>query len=138
MAEDMLKKHAFQANLFLKDFEDEEFVQTTPGNVNGRSQPGLIDVSSIESVEGWDGVSDSEWKRKIGGKTCMPGKVKTPALKEAGLRWWLRPSYCPSTSGSICTMPELRKSFADENIPNADHLKDCQSGRNLRFHLEEA
>jgi len=124
MAEDMLKKHAFQANLFLKDFEDEEFVQTTPGNVNGRSQPGLIDVSSIESVEGWDGVSDSEWKRKIGGKTCMPGKVKTPALKEAGLRWWLRPSYCPSTSGSICTMPELRKSFADENIPNADHLKD--------------
>lgn len=124
MAEDMLKDHATQANLFLNEFEDDEFVQTTSGNVNARSQPGLLNVSSIESVEGWGGVNDSEWKRKIGGKTCMPGKVNTPALQEAGLRWWLRPSYCPSTSGSICNMPELRKSFADETIPNADHLKD--------------
>lgn len=124
MAEHMLKEQAFQANLFLNEFENSELPQHKAVNVKARSQPGLVDVSSIESVEGWDDISDSEWKRKIGGKTCMPGKVNTPALQEAGLRWWLHPSYCPSSTGSICNMPELRKSFVDSSSTNDDHLKD--------------
>lgn len=116
LAEDMMKEFAAKAYIFLSQtFEDDIKNQNeTEKKETIRNKPGLLSVAALESVEGWDDVSNSEWKRKIGGKTCLPARIDTKAVTNAGLRWWIRPPYCPSVTASIFMMPELRKSFVDD------------------------
>jgi serine/threonine protein kinase len=76
--------------------------------IQAKRNPGLLQMKKID--DGWSGTIQSlvsnqtSWARKIGGKCCVPGKVKETDLRQAGLKWWIPPRYGPSTSGSICSM----------------------------------
>mmetsp|Transcript_1975 Transcript_1975/g.3592 ORF Transcript_1975/g.3592 Transcript_1975/m.3592 type:complete len:1815 (-) Transcript_1975:2526-7970(-) len=101
---------------------DEDSYRRNSVTSHARSHPGLLKVSSIQSVEGWDGISDNEWTTKIGGKTCMPGKVYVPSLLHAGLRWWIPPRYCPSLNGSLCNILGIRRSYAQTQDAHREEL----------------
>jgi len=89
-----------------------------------REYPGVIQMSSVSAVDGWDDISEYGWKSKIGGKTCIPGKVQSTAFLKAGMRWWLCPKYVPSLNGSLCNMLTIRRSYqGDFN----DHMKELSN-----------
>lgn len=114
---DILKEFNISTSPVRGDWGPEDFNHAKKNStaVHVRSLPGLLKVSSIQSVEGWNDISGSEWKCKIGGKTCMPGKAHVPSLFKAGLRWWLSPPYCPSLNGSLCNILEIRRSYAQSS-----------------------
>ncbi len=84
------------------------------GKILCREYPGVVKLSSVSTVDGWSDISESGWKSKIGGKTCVPGKVESKSLAAAGMRWWLQPNFIPTTNGSLCHMLSIRKSFPGE------------------------
>lgn len=107
----------------VRDIQHEDDLnKKNSATVHARSHPGLLKVSSIQSVEGWSGISDNEWTSKIGGKTCMPGKVSVPSLLHAGLRWWIPPPYCPSLNGSLCNILGIRRSYTQNEDAHRDEL----------------
>jgi len=77
----------------------------------GRTTPGLLSMVSIDPSDRWEDVGEYGWKSKIGGKTCLPGTIRCSALEEAGMRWWLKPGYCQTLSGSLCHILQVRNSF---------------------------
>ncbi len=86
-----------------------------------RDYPGIIQMASVSAVDGWDDISECGWKSKIGGKTCIPGKVQSAAFLKAGMRWWLRPEYVPSLNGSLCNMLAIRRTFQGDL---SGHMKE--------------
>jgi len=114
LAESMIRELATAANGYLPAADDTDAASKNAVKLQGRSQPGLLSMSAVASIEGWSDISECGWKTKIGGKTCLPGKVQTSALQEAGLRWWLRPSYCPNLTGSLCNMLQIRRSYMED------------------------
>jgi serine/threonine protein kinase len=122
LAEDMLGELAFKSNFYLPSADDADPTSNHTVKIQARSRPGLLSVSSLESAEDWNNVSECGWTKKIGGKTCLPGIVHTNGLEEAGLRWWLRPKYCPNLKGSLCNMQSIRNSFREINT-DAHHLE---------------
>ncbi len=125
LAEDIILEIAKAANYKLKDAEDDGFAPRVSEKLQGRSQPGLLSISSVGSAADWSEISESGWTTKIGGKTCLPGKVKTTALHGNGLRWWLRPSHCQNVKGSLCDTLEIRRSYM-ENV-NTVHRQELAS-----------
>lgn len=94
-----------------------------------REYPGVISMSSVSAVNGWDDISKSGWKSKIGGKTCIPGKVQSKAFLNAGMRWWLNPKFIHDLNGSLCNMSSIRRTFQG-NLN--DHLKELSKiGRSM-------
>ena len=116
LAESMLKEFAEELNFLLPSAEDYNAPATHVVKIQARSQPGLLSVSSLQSTEDWSDVSESGWTKKIGGKTCLPGTVKTKGLEEAGLRWWLKPVQCPNLKGSLCNMQQIRSKFSINDL----------------------
>ncbi len=89
-----------------------------------REHPGIIPLSSVSAVNGWDDISESGWKNKIGGKTCIPGKVQSKAFLDAGMRWWLHPKFIPDLQGSLCNILSVRRSFKGDLIDHKKQLSD--------------
>jgi serine/threonine protein kinase len=79
------------------------------GSIQAKRNPGVLKMKWIE--DGWSQTIQSKisnqttsWNRKTGGRCCVPAKVKEADLGHSGLRWWIPPSFGPSTTGSICDM----------------------------------
>jgi histone-lysine N-methyltransferase SETD2 len=122
MVVDICKEYNRLVSPVRDDQLDGDLYKRSSGTIHARSHPGLLKVSSIQSVEGWEGISDNEWTSKIGGKTCMPGKVYVPSLLHAGLRWWIPPSYCPSLNGSLCNILGIRRSYTQNEDAHREEL----------------
>ncbi len=133
MAEDMLRELAQKAQFYLPSADDADATINHAVKLQARSRPGLLCVSALKSTDDWNDFSESGWKKKIGGKTCLPGIVQTNGLEEAGLRWWLRPNYCPTLKGSLCNMHSIRNSFAmpPDYIPESHFLEIAQVAKAL-------
>jgi len=114
LAEDMFKNIAKAANYVMLDAEDTEAAPRDSSKSQGRSQPGLLPIKAFCVADDWSSMSECGWTTKIGGKTCLPGKVKKEAIHECGLRWWLRPTYCPNMKGSLCDIYQVRKSYIED------------------------
>ena len=83
LAEDMLGELAFKSNFYLPSADDADPTSNHTVKIQARSRPGLLSVSSLESAEDWNNVSECGWTKKIGGKTCLPGIVHTNKFRPA-------------------------------------------------------
>lgn len=79
-----------------------------------KTLPGRIRATDIQTLSGWDEtiqsmVSNETVKgRRIGGKSCVAGRVSEVALRKSGLRWWIPSKHGASFTGSINDMFLLR------------------------------
>ena len=120
LASSILQESASAVNETLPDSVENEIPYDE--NTRGRTTPGLLSMSSIEPSNRWEDVGKYGWKSKIGGKTCLPGTIRCSAVEEAGMRWWLKPTYCQTLSGSLCHILHVRNSFGRGDMNT--HLKE--------------
>lgn len=86
-------------------------------SVQAKVDPGRILGCSIQTAPGWEGTiqsmvsyDESLKGRRIGGKSCVAGRVSESTLRDAGLRWWIPPVHGNTLSGSINDLFLIRSS----------------------------
>lgn len=78
--------------------------------IPAKTDPGTVPTNAVLTVDVWDGtiqanIADQSTRgRRIGGKSCVAGKISESTLREQGLRWWIPPRHAASPSGSINDM----------------------------------
>lgn len=87
--------------------------------IQAKVEPGCLNASDIQTSDGWEGTIQSQMSnqavkgRRIGGKSCVAGKVSENALRRSGLRWWIPLKAGASPSGSISEMFLVRESESE-------------------------
>ena len=111
IAENMFRELLPDSLSYAEDANNASLLSTELSKSFHREFSGVIPMSSVSAVNGWDDISESGWKNRIGGKTCIPGKVKSKAFKDAGMRWWLNPKFIPDLNGSLCNILSVRRTL---------------------------
>jgi len=106
--------------------------------IQAKLLPGCADASDIQTLEGWEGTLQSKMSnievknRRLGGKSCVAGKISESALLKSGLRWWIPLENGSSPSGSINDMFLVRYDET-ESFNVIGKLANAVSGRSNAF-----
>lgn len=99
-------------------------------SMSGKLCPGLMNMSVVDTSEGWKGTmqskildGDPSWGQKVGGKCCVAGKISEDSVRQSGLRWWIPPGYAPSPSGAICDMVGIHGNATDPSSTRTGDLR---------------
>lgn len=101
-------------------------------NEKAKSHPGLLSSTGLITTDGWQGTIqaivpyDDLCRLRIGGKSCLPGKISVASLQQSGLRWWVPPEHGHNVSGSILDA-SLMKSNPDRQMELLAHLASLTS-----------
>jgi hypothetical protein len=89
-------------------------------SMQAKVYPGVMNMSVVHTTDGWNDTIQSKFlgeglslSHKVGGKSCLAGKVSEDSVRDSGLRWWVPPRYAPSPSGAICDMFAVRENAVD-------------------------
>jgi len=106
--------------------------------IQAKIEPGCIDARDILTTEGWEGTLQAQMSnqavkdRRIGGKSCIAGKVSESALRRSGLRWWIPLKNGASPSGSISDIFLVRENEF-ENFKVLASLARAVGGNSAAF-----
>jgi serine/threonine protein kinase len=116
----------------------QEFSSQT--SIQAKVSPGRIRTSEIQTVQGWDGTiqsmvssNESVKGRRIGGKSCVAGRISEAALRNSGLRWWIPPVHGTSLSGSINDMFLIRSSAPSKMVSVLKEIATGLVGRSSSY-----
>lgn len=86
----------------------EPFLQGTlePCAYNSKALPGILSTAEIQINEEWAGTNHSmgwayEKGVRVGGKSCVPGKISHSVLASSGLRWWAPKKVVTAQNGML-------------------------------------
>ena len=90
-----------------------------------KTNAGLIDAREVCTSGGWEGTlkaigSKHHSERRLGGKNCFAGKIAVDALRNSGLRWWIRRTKGLAETGSFTEMYSIRCGAGDKLEELAD------------------
>jgi Protein kinase domain/SET domain len=91
------------------DVSGEPPINPTKLPTKTKTRGGMLKANDI----GLDSPENSDTFR-LGGKSCLAGKISKDAVRSAGLQWWIFPKHGPPATGALCDSFLMRSNKGSE------------------------
>lgn len=93
------------------DVSGESPINPTKLPTKTKTRGGMLKANDIEL----DSPENSDTFR-LGGKSCLAGKISKDAVRSAGLQWWIFPKHGPTATGAVCDSFLMRSNKAASEL----------------------